>query len=80
MMGFTNGAGTDNPSVAPEFTPVIIGVPFVPSLVFCVVFCRYCTFVLFPWYLQTFLNQLQTRYYRIWRGVLDATLCDKVCQ
>ena len=31
MMGFTNGAGTDNPSVAPEFTPVIIGVPVVPS-------------------------------------------------
>ena len=38
--GITNGAGTANPSGAPEFTPCFseVGVP--QSLVFSVVFCR----------------------------------------
>ena len=39
-MGATSGAGTDNPSGAPEFTSVIYGIRVIQSIVFCVVFCR----------------------------------------
>ena len=45
-MGATCGAGTAYPYGWPEFTPVVSGVRFVRSLVFCVLFCR-SLFVLF---------------------------------
>ena len=47
--GATSGAGTDNTSGAPEFTPVFSGVCVTQSLVLCVCFVdrclSFCTFV-----------------------------------
>jgi hypothetical protein len=39
-MYITCGAGTANPSGAPEFTPVFSGVRVARSLLFCIMFCR----------------------------------------
>jgi hypothetical protein len=40
-VGVTSAAGTDNPSGAPEFTPVLSGAPVSQSfLVFSVIFCK----------------------------------------
>jgi hypothetical protein len=46
MTGVTNGAGTVDPSGAPEFTPVFSGVCVTRSLVLCVMFCK-SLFVIF---------------------------------
>jgi hypothetical protein len=50
----TSGAGTANPSGAPEFTPVLSGVRVTRSLVLCM-FCRSFFVLLSLWYLQTLL-------------------------
>ena len=62
VAGVTSGAGTANPSEAPEFNPGFSGVRVSQSVVFCVIFCRavFVIFLLVIFYILSVFNLITT--------------------